>query len=255
MIKENIIKGIELAEDILKNSPYETQKNEIIKLFEKTKNNNLTDILLRLIVIDSCYSTNMNRRLFGFEELSKFILNELEPKIELLSDVYLFIKKNFNLLITPIGIDKKGKLKGHAFSIITKYLYFRTKFNFPIFDSLVLKELHYQANLKKSPEPSLDYFEQLKKWKDKYKLSWDKLDQYFWVCGKVRKGGFSLLLKDKKNYLNLLKDLNLDLNGKIKSEKVDKLIKEKLTFVKIQFKEEKIRKIHNLFLILEAEKN
>ena len=137
-----------------------------------------------------------------------------------------------------------------AFSIITKYLYFRTGLNFPIFDSLVFKELIYQDDLKLPQQPRLDYFEKLNNWKNEYDLSWDELDQYFWVCGKVRKGSFSLLLKDKESYLYLLKTLNINLNNKIKSNEVDRLIKEKLKSPKINFNDEKIKKIHEIFLIL-----
>ena len=43
-------------------------------------------------------------------------------------DVLDFIEKNFNILNLPVGIDKKGKTEKRAFSLISKYIYFRTKF-------------------------------------------------------------------------------------------------------------------------------
>ena len=127
----NFKERLKLVNSILIDCPYDTQKEEIIELFEKTKNNVRKDILCRLATIDGYYSTNMNRRLFGFEELADLIL-DLEKNNKLKNiNVTNFINDNLtkNGLLRSIGIDKKGEPGGHAFSLITKYIYFRTKFN------------------------------------------------------------------------------------------------------------------------------
>ena len=59
---------LKIAEEILEHSSYQDQKKIIIELFRKTN-----DIILRLIVIDSGYSTNMNLRFFAFEDMEELI--------------------------------------------------------------------------------------------------------------------------------------------------------------------------------------
>jgi hypothetical protein len=59
-------KRLDLVLEILQDSPYATQKKRIQELFEKTDSCDYDDIMLRLYVIDSCYSTQMNKRLFSF---------------------------------------------------------------------------------------------------------------------------------------------------------------------------------------------
>lgn len=251
-MKMDIVKGVKLAKNILNNSPYGTQKDKLKELFNDTKNEDRGDVLLRLIVIDSCYSTNMNKRLFGFKELTEFIVKEIEPKIKDDFDAHTFIVDNFSLLKDKkIGIDKNGVSKGHAFSLITKYLFFRTGFNFPIFDSLVFIELTKQdQDLRLPVRPLLKYFEKLNIWKKKYGMTWDDLDQYFWVCGKVRKGSFSLLLNDKESYNNLLDILNIIQDSKLESKEIDNSIRNRLKSNDLFFKEEKMKDIHKLFLMI-----
>src|SRR3989344_6590528 len=165
--KERVI----LASKIHEGSPYDIQKNKIKEVFKNTKNNNLSDILLRLIVIDSCYSTNMNKRFFGFQQLADY-LKKLELKIEPPFDVVNFVDTNEYILKDKFGIDKKGNQKGHAFSLISKYLFFRTDFQFPIYDSLVFKGLVNEKLLDKSDKkPSLNYFKALVGLKNKYNIS------------------------------------------------------------------------------------
>ena len=190
---------LKLVKEILKDCPYDNQKNTIKELFKKTENDKIDDIKLRLFVIDSCYSTNMNKRLFGFEVLSDLILN-LEKKSDLNDsiDVLYFVTTNQSLLKEKIGIDKKGNPKGHAFSLISKYIYYRSHFNFPIYDSLVFNELRRENLIKMPQNPSLEYFTRLVELKVKYQISYNDLDMYFWVCGKVRSGSLSLLIKNSK---------------------------------------------------------
>ncbi|GBE16593.1 hypothetical protein BMS3Abin15_00414 [bacterium BMS3Abin15] len=247
----NFKERLNLVQDILSDCPYETQKEKIIELFKITKNNVKEDILLRLFVIDSCYSTNMNRRLFGFEELIDLIL-KIDSQLNENINIEKFIEINFKLLNHNIGIDKKGNSKGHAFSLITKYIYFRTKFNFPIYDRLVYDGLVEEKLIKRPKhqrqEPSPKYFKKLIDIKDKYNITFDDLDKYFWVCGKVREGNLSLLISDIKSYNNdFLDKLNLDKEEqKLKSDKFNEKLSEKLVSEKELFDNSKLKKVQKL---------
>lgn len=247
MINMDLNERLKIVNLILKDCPYETQKEKIIELFEITKNTIKEDILLRLFVIDSCYSTNMNRRLFGFEELTDLILN-IESQLNKNINVDKFVEINFKLLISPMGINKKGNSKGHAFSLITKYIYFRTKFNFPIYDRLVFDGLVEEKLIKPPQKPSITYFKKLINLKDKYTISFDDLDKYFWVCGKVREGNLSLLISDIESYKNDFLD-KLKLEGvelKQDSNKFNKTISKKLVSEKEFFQDSKLKMIQKL---------
>ncbi|MFA6617898.1 MAG: hypothetical protein WCT23_02380 [Candidatus Neomarinimicrobiota bacterium] len=193
-------KRLKLVLEILEDSPYTTQKKRIHELFDKTNNSDFNDIMLRLYVIDSCYSTQMNKRLFSFDDLSRLIENEIEPRFINRKSDTSFIEENFNkrILLHPIGIDKEGNDKGHTFSLISKYLYFRSNFNFPIYDSLVRKELRREGFKINGQYPSVAYFKCIFELCEKFEIDYDDLDKYFWVCGKVRNGSLSLIIKDKK---------------------------------------------------------
>ncbi len=197
---------INLASKILEKTPYETQKEIIKKIFNRTEDTK-EDIILRLMVIDSGYSTNLNRRLFGFEEISKFLV-EITPHIELLLYEKIndldFFKKLEKDLVKGYGISKIGKEGGHAFSLISKYIYFRSNFKFPIYDSLVRKGLAKLGKIGRyENHPSLKYFEELKKLREELKCTIDDLDKYFWILGKigdVKQISPSLLISNKEIY-------------------------------------------------------
>ena len=251
----NFKERLNLTQDILGDCPYKTQKDKIIELFNITQNKVKEDILLRLFVIDSCYSTNMNRRLFGFEELTELIL-KLDSQLNENIEVDKFIETNLELLSRPIGIDKKANPKGHAFSLITKYVYFRTKFNFPIYDRLVFDGLVEEKLIKPPQKPSLTYFERLIKIKNKYNISFDDLDKYFWVCGKIREGNLSLLISNIKSYKNDFLD-NLDLSyeeQKLNSNKFNKLLSNKLVLEKELFDDSKLKKIQRMAQSIKKER-
>ncbi len=252
----NFKERLNLVRSILTNCPYETQKEKIVELFEITKNNtSKEDILLRLFVVDSCYSTNMNRRLFGFEELANLIF-EIDSKLDENINVKKFIESSLKLLDYPVGIDKKGKSKGHAFSLITKYIYFKTKFNFPIYDRLVFDGLREEGLVELPRNPSKEYFKRLGAIKDKYKVSFDDLDKYFWVCGKIRKGSLSLLISDKESYVDFLDKLNLsDEELKLESGEFDLMLSRKLISKKEDiFDNQKFKNIQKLAKSIESEK-
>ena len=245
---------LSIVNEICRDCPYETQKEKLIQLFKITENSKKEDILLRLFVIDSCYSTNMNRRLFGFEELTNLIL-KIEPQLNDNINVEKFAEENFELLVSPIGIDKKGNSTKHAFSLITKYIYFRTKFNFPIYDRLVFNGLVEENLIKLPQKPSMTYFKTLISLKNKYGISFDDLDKYFWVCGKVREGNLSLLISDIDSYKNDFLDKLMLEEEELKkdSNKFNKILSEKLVSEKELFQNSKLKMIQKLAISIKNE--
>ena len=151
---------------------YSSSKAAIKRVFAKTKPNDKTDILARLALLDSMYSTQMTKRYYGLEELADALYllgtdsidnGELKGKTigerfnQLLKDCQLYDQFKYdksksidkecpngnvvNLFSEKYGIDKGGDDKGTALSLITKYAYFETHFKFPIYDSIV-KEIY-----------------------------------------------------------------------------------------------------------------
>lgn len=230
---------IKKTNEVLKDCAYFEQKEIIKNLFDKTDGNKKEDISLRLVVIDSFYSTNMSKRSFWVGDLSNLILSfndQLTDKI----DVTQFVRNNYKKLTSKIGIDKKGKPTGYALSLLTKYIYYQTRFNFPIYDRLVYSGLIEEELIKKNQ--IIEYFEKLSKIKDKYNISYDDLDKYFWVIGKIKSGNLSLLITNLDIYINdFIKNLNLtEEEKKIKSDKFDYLVSNRLVLDEVSFQNPKL---------------
>ena len=128
---------------------FSSDKTAIDNIFKMTSKRTFGDILLRLTVIDSMYSTQMNRRYYALQELAEKLccLNKTKPLstlfrefIEKKRDTHLFDGKigseKFNLFAEKYGIGKDGSDKGVAVSLISKYAYFETDYGFPIYDSI-----------------------------------------------------------------------------------------------------------------------
>jgi len=241
MWQRNILKLIDyanLANDILeKSDDYIKSKNLIYSFFEvKEENLTLEKVKLRLTIIDSIYSTNMSRRLFGINELAKQILDLSESNDSILIDkinAFILNPSNQNeiktILLKQFGIDKKGNKKGHATSLISKYFYFLLEFQFPIYDSLVKDNLPIinkntiQVNSLILKEGQIKYFQDIIKFNKESQINdFNKLDNMCWLFGKIKRGSFSLII-DKIKYLELIEPI--DLKNK-KSDKIDEAIKE-----------------------------
>lgn len=97
---------LEIVKDIVTDCPFQKQKKMIVNLFENIKGDIEDCLLQKLTVVDNLYSTNMNKRLFGLDEVLSLIL-EIEDQLVEDIDVKKFVKKNLNFLMQPVGIDKK----------------------------------------------------------------------------------------------------------------------------------------------------
>ena len=203
-------------------------------------------VFLRLSVIDGAYSTNTDKIPYSLadlvdalakngnkpdvadrllrEELTDFVQNpgtEHERIVSLFNDHYGISsqKQNFG-----------GEQGGKRISLLSKYAYFLCNKQFPIYDNLVKEELenHYwdelsgsisfdekiYKNSSKYPELSsrtiIGYIRMINRLKQRWGAeNYDVLDNFFWLCGKVRNGSYSLILP-KKHYEYCLKENNWD---------------------------------------------
>ncbi len=216
-----------ISEGNLAGNSYSSDKQAISKLFANTDESIAEDILLRLTVIDSMYSTQMNRRYYGLEELAEAMFALRKEKGLSLVDLFirfanspdtsLFDYQGGNLFAQSYGIGKDAESKGVAISLISKYAYFCTNYKFPIFDSIVCETLPCLCTYLGFPKPKLlkvknkdasnsyridgmatmvnltvainAFFRELN-----ISISYDSLDRLLWFVGKIRRGNLSLVL-------------------------------------------------------------
>ena len=235
----NLSKMAELAQRILKKDT-EYSKNKVIisDLFKQS-----SDIGLRLRVVDSIYSTQMNKRLFGFEDIaskiSKSFNGEGDKAIREEISSILSGKDSIRikeLLHGTYGRSKLGKEGSRATSLVSKYLYFVNNFDFPIYDSLVVESYPLINRLIKGPREKLNeenFIERLVRLKkDSGVDTFDKLDNLLWLTGKIKKGSLSLILNKEKygRFIEILGEKEIyskirkDGRNTSDSKKVDKAI-------------------------------
>ena len=204
-------------------SGYSLGKSTILKVFKATDGYSHEDILARLTLIDSMYSTQMSRRYYGLEELAVALAdvhngkNLEEAFLDFLKDKNLkpFELRNSkkvttNLFIEKYGIGKNGEDKGSAVSLISKYAYFETKFKFPIYDSIVREMYPRVWNYCGFPQSEMLEFKyndmtsfveminlMISKFNSTY-VNYDSLDRVLWYVGKIYRGNLSLVLSRKE---------------------------------------------------------
>lgn len=204
-------------------SGYSLGKSTILKVFKATDGYSHEDILARLTLIDSMYSTQMSRRYYGLEELAVALAdvhnrkNLEEAFLDFLKDKDLkpFELRNSkkvrtNLFIEKYGIGKNGEDKGSAISLISKYAYFETKFKFPIYDSIVREMYPRVWNYCGFPKSEMLEFKyndmtsfveminlMISKLNSTY-VNYDSLDRILWYVGKIYRGNLSLVLSRKE---------------------------------------------------------
>lgn len=245
----------EQANRILEGNPdgeFMRNKNAIAKLFENE--NSLENIYLRLYVLDSLYSTQMNRRLFGFDKLARN-LESIHKKVEIKkgSDVFGNYLVGSCKDITDLLSDKYGIGKGKneeiqdgqgiktAVSLISKYLYYATQYEFPIYDSLAkiiyTKILErYSDDFKNNKIPkSIDnespaiYFGALNDLKNEKQIkNFNCLDNLLWLAGKIQNGSFGYLISETQ-FVKFKKWFYNKVDKKVKSAEFDKELYKQLS--------------------------
>lgn len=233
-IKEinTILKRIK-QEDVDENG-FSQDKNAIDIIFDNISSSDKFGILARLTIIDSLYSTQMNRRYYGLDELAESLVLLSQQQKKPLADLFINFAKNqdtshfnftkieggrsipTNLFDEKYGIGKDGGDKGIAISLISKYAYFETGKHFPIYDSIaceIYPLLWTYCGFPKKEQPKLivrikgsqlinasetmrSYVNAINILIDKLGggISYDHLDRLLWFTGKIRRGNLSLVL-------------------------------------------------------------
>lgn len=232
-----------VREDVSSNSVFSADKEAIVRVFADTMECTKTNILVRLTLIDSMYSTQMNRRYYALDELAdalfvlsegksgnlrkmflKFVKNP-DAEVDLFDyDTYDYdasqalLKRRTNLFSENYGIGKDGNDKGVAISLISKYAYFETDFQFPIYDSIACEMypiVWHFCGFGKTSRPKLKvkndtggingaatmvtYVKAIKTLIKNFKFDkepqcYDFLDRFLWFVGKIIRGNLSLVL-------------------------------------------------------------
>ncbi|NQX84681.1 MAG: hypothetical protein HRT67_01955 [Flavobacteriaceae bacterium] len=224
-----------LAHNILNSeTQHLSNKGIISELFNDTPINDFESIVKnRITIIDSYYSTQMSKRLYGIDELAKAISDYSDVALKTETAKFLNSPSEDNIISTlflkEYGIDKSGKPFGKAISLISKYIYFLNDGNFPIYDSLAIDS--YKLLKKngligiKTAINENNYFAYIKDLNSATNINdYEKLDNLLWLLGKLSKGSFSILM-NKSKYESLIKGLSVKLKS-VKSKQKDNLIRQ-----------------------------
>jgi hypothetical protein len=247
----------DIAYRILQSSTNYIRSKQIISdIFKIYRCNRFETIIFRLTIIDSYYSTQMNKRFFGLDDLANR-LTEVANNDETLQSMCLeFISNTIinngikDLFNGKYGIRKTGQNVGQAASLISKYLYFLTEYKFPIYDNLV--KISYLLVKNKYPQLSIpdinkkfdnSYFEKIKQLNIVTKTyDYNKLDNLLWLIGKLTKGSLSVIL-NKDRYLQLIDKIKIPngTNSKASDTLIRNYIKQNIDTLRDLFNKDEIK--------------
>ena len=258
---------------------YSEDKKAIKVVFKKTSNKISREVILaRIALIDGMYSTQMNKRYYALGDIAD-ALHVLEEK-KCLKDIFTEFTKDLNISIFEIddmcsksnpnnnnlwgrcyGIGKLADEKGVAVSLISKYAYFETDCNFPIYDSIacevfpliwnkVTNETFPTLRVPKSQkldgkETIQAFVKAINKIKDYigYEINdfYDMFDRLMWYVGKIRRGNMSLILSkaDYQEWANIAKIKIKDFKIDVSNEKGWKEVFQKIDVNELKFLGEK----------------
>lgn len=271
MIKNNILEimrliSLELEKEIKTDtiSSYIQQRGLINKIFYTTSteygNAPLSSILLRLIVLDSLYSTNASYSYFSFDNMANEISN-IGNESKVVNYFYSLVEGKGDyehLFDKKYGIRKNLSSGSLQMSLMSKYAYYQLlqhkkqcPLGFPIYDSLAVTmypkvcKLITKSEVKIKSDTIGEYIESLNNLRkmifgDYEGLvfetfqQYDLLDAYLWRMGKVNEGNFSLLFSEK-DYKTFITNIGLSNTENLKDEK-NIIIKEQKTYKNNQTK-------------------
>lgn len=228
---KDLIKYSNLAQTILNQETRYQANKKIIQDIFKTPSVTFKDtIQFRLTVIDSYYSTQMSKRLYGIEDIANELIKYNDDTLKLEINNFLqnptkgIIKELFS---KSYGFDKEAKNAKKAISLVSKYLYFLSNCKFPIYDTLgkvsykLLKNNNYITSKAQTDD---NYFELMITLNQSSTIKdFEKLDNLLWLLGKIKEGSFSILM-DKSKYEIIAKQV--DFSKAVKSQEKDKAIRE-----------------------------
>lgn len=232
----------DIAHNILNNeSRYKSNKNIISTLFnDSIKEGEIEVVKNRLTIIDCYYSTQMNKRLYGIEQMSELLscFSDIDLQIEL--NQFLKSPKEgeiFDLFNIRYGLNKEGKSEKKAISLLSKYFYFLYNYSFPIYDSLAFDSYSLIKKNIDLPIVTLkeeNYFTSLIHLNTISGINnFEKLDNLLWLLGKLKKGSFSILMNiEQYKRITSIKEIVKGFekinegNNKNKSSLKDKVIRQ-----------------------------
>ena len=186
----------------LQDSHYAIEKAFISRCFQTKMEKHYDNVKLRLHLIDSLYSTQMSKRHYGLEELAKALSHYSDEKLML--EAHNYVNNETSEILDKVftgkyGYNSVGK-KQKAVSLISKYLYFLTNYQFPIYDSLV--KIAYQDAIKELKDKVIylkitdgDFVQALSQLNQLSEINnFEKLDNYLWYSQKFRLESYSLIL-------------------------------------------------------------
>lgn len=226
-----------------KSSDYINHRQVISNLFLSTKYDKYT-IMMRLVAIDSLYSTNAGYCYFSFEEMSEAIYglgSQEEDAKRYFYNIACGNKDDKGLFSKEYGFYKNLSRGSQQMSLLSKYAYYsllvdkeKYPIGFPIYDSLakfsykkIAKTLGLAKCSKKLEGSIEEYIEVLDNMRKlvfdvDYNLfngyqQFDMLDAYLWRMGKFSNGNLSLLI-DKDDYKLFVKNMKLDFESNKEDE-------------------------------------
>ncbi|KAB1155308.1 hypothetical protein F7018_12605 [Tenacibaculum aiptasiae] len=217
-MRHDFCKYANIAHRILnEKTQYKSNKQLISSLFKNTlSNNKLEQVKYRLTIIDSYYSTQMNKRLYGIEQIAEAISSFTDE--ELRNEITPFLNapktdtKLFKLLYSSYGINKEGNSSGKATSLLSKYIYFLNHYNFPIYDNLASESYPLLTGKRMKQN---NYFENIIQLNEATNIcDFEKLDNLLWLLGKLKKGSFSILMDiDKYQKITSIEKIQSQFNS------------------------------------------
>jgi len=204
--KKYIYNLIKKSSNFLKNSNLQINKNIIKDIFKEWS------ILKSVLFLDFIYSTNLSKNKYAIDDIIKYIN----------SDEFIYLLKNiWENTINEVSKQKFWLWEKKAISFFSKYFFYLTNFNFPIFDSLVIKSSKKIFNKKLN---SKNFYFELFNLKEFYNVNFEELDWFLWLFWKIQKWSFTTFLskneyiKLNNNYKKINNNLNLSKFEKILNE-------------------------------------
>lgn len=210
-----LIEQANKAQTILnQETKYQANKKIIKDIFEAPSVSFKDTIQFRLTVIDSYYSTQMSKRLYGIEDIAEELVKYSDEVLKL--EIAKFLENPREGIVKELftqtyGFDKEAKKAKKAISLLSKYFYFLSECKFPIYDNLgtvsynLLKNNNYISSKALTDD---NYFElMIALYKSSNIKDFEKLDNLLWLLGKIKEGSFSILM-DKSKYKTIVKQVD-----------------------------------------------
>lgn len=160
--------------------------------------------------LDFMYSTNLSKNKYAIDDIVGYI-NSNEFKI-ILNNIWEDTSKKISEL--KFWLSNK-----RAISFFSKYLFYITDFNFPIYDSLVIKSSKTIFNGKITQN---NFYSELYSLKSKYWVTFEELDWFLWLFWKINKWSYTTFLS-KIEFIKFEKTLN-EKNQNLDIKKFDEIL-------------------------------